>query len=463
MTSSNDTLTHTGAHVVMLVSNPCDPDFRVTKEAESLVKAGYRVTILCTWRAESPVPVEDEINGVRYLRRFWDAADVLRRLVGRGRPDPTRQTQVAETPPQQAAAVPKRASAPSPTKAWLRKWARRGLSKGYAYIAHWTYTRTFAEALRAQKPDIIHAHDGVTLPCAAKVARQTGAKLVFDSHELETHRNPPLSPLRRAHVRYLERRYLPRADKVITVGERIADHLAADYPIDRPTVILNAPPSVPGPVPARWDVPDRRDIRRDAGLTAESFIFAYTGNITLNRGLEIGLQAMTRLQSFVPNSGGARFDLVAVGRCFEDQEAILRKMARTLGLQDRFHILPPVAAHRVPGYISAADVSLIPILPMALSYELAMPNKLFEATLSGNPILGSNLTEMGAMIRKERLGLTFDPSDPDDCAEKMLELVRRFPDFKRDADRQSELTAQYAWEAQEQRLIDTYSDMLRTG
>jgi hypothetical protein len=64
----------------MLVSNPCNPDYRVTKEAESLARAGYEVYILATWKPNLGIPIQEEINGVKYIRYEWNVLKVLRMI-----------------------------------------------------------------------------------------------------------------------------------------------------------------------------------------------------------------------------------------------------------------------------------------------------------------------------------------------------------------------------------------------
>ena len=64
--------------IAMLVSNPCNPDYRVVKQAESLAAAGYEVRVFCVWRRGIGVPVYEEINGVTYVRREWSPLKILR-------------------------------------------------------------------------------------------------------------------------------------------------------------------------------------------------------------------------------------------------------------------------------------------------------------------------------------------------------------------------------------------------
>ena len=63
-----------GKKVAFLVANDCNPDFRVIKEAESLVKAGNEVRIFCMLPIGSNLPKEEMINGVLYIRKnIFDA------------------------------------------------------------------------------------------------------------------------------------------------------------------------------------------------------------------------------------------------------------------------------------------------------------------------------------------------------------------------------------------------------
>lgn len=327
----------------------------------------------------------------------------------------------------------------------------------YGIMTHRAFDLVFGKPLRDWAPDIIHAHDGVTLPTAAHAARDLGAKLVFDSHELETHRNPPLSRLQRRRMERMERKYLPQADKVMTVTNLLADYLSRNYRIARPTVVFNAPPATPRPA---YD--DRTDVRSELYLRPRRFLFVYTGQATLNRGLELAIIALSKLQGFRdPNGRFERsYHLAIVGGVQKGHDDALKRLADVNDVSSKLHFLEPVAPQTVANYVSTANASIIPIIPVTLSYEYAMPNKLFEAMLSGNPIIGSDLMEMAPFIAENRLGLTYRADSPDDCVEKMIELITRFPEFERSAEHQSKLAQEYAWEAQEKKLLAMYDDML---
>ena len=56
--------------IAILVPNPCNPDYRVIRQAETLVAAGYEVRLYATKNAQTP-PYE-QFNGVQYIRSSWN-------------------------------------------------------------------------------------------------------------------------------------------------------------------------------------------------------------------------------------------------------------------------------------------------------------------------------------------------------------------------------------------------------
>lgn len=324
-------------------------------------------------------------------------------------------------------------------------------------VTHRSFEIVFKQPLLEWAPDIIHAHDGVTLPTAVHAAKELGAKLVFDSHELETHRNPPLSRLQRRRIERMERTYLPQVDKVITVSNLIADYLTREYKIDRATVVYNAPPAKISGEPL-----GRSDVRTELDLSAREFLFVYTGQATVNRGLELAVIALERIQGVLDpqDQFSGNYHLAIVGGKSGNIGWELTQLAKQCGVLEKLHFLPPVPPHDVARYISTANASIIPVIPVTLSYEYAMPNKLFEAMLSGNPIIGADLMEMATFISENRLGLTYQADSPDDCVDKMVELITHFSEFRRSTQRQRELAEKFAWEAQEKILLAMYDNML---
>jgi glycogen synthase len=320
------------------------------------------------------------------------------------------------------------------------------------------FRQSFEVSITEWEPDIIHAHDTIALPTAFHAARKLGAKLIFDSHELETHRNPPQLWVNRFQTHRIEAKYLPQASKVITVGHKIADYLEQDYAIKRPVVIFNSPPVGDWPIPKKWQRGQRSDVRREAGLAVGTCLMVYTGNIAINRGLEEAIRGLALYHEIHPT---AAVHLSIVGQAVGDTLAALKTLAAERGVEDRLRFHDPVAANDVTRFISSANLAVIPIIPETLSYEYAMPNKLFEATLAGLPILGSDLAEMGAFIRQYRLGETYDSRSPEAFSHALgVLLARTKPLIQEDEAQHLKLKEMFGWENQSKTLLEIYRDVL---
>lgn len=446
--------------IAMVVPNPCAPDFRVQKQAETLASAGHEVCVFCT---KGPELLNDEVRaGVRYQRLFWQPLPPLSALKQLARPVRFKRHQPAFDRKNKIEKMSAFDRLPVPSRlgrvigarraAVVRGWARNQIQTLYQPYLEARFARLFEPVMINFRADVVHAHDLLALPAAANVAQRTNARLIFDSHELEAHRNPPLTRARRRQVERLEARLLPRAEAVLTVGNRIADHLAANYNIARPLVLYNSPRLVDQQI---CSLPD---IRLLAGAPGNALLLVYTGNIAPNRGLETGIKALGRLRRRGHDTlGGRPVCLVAMGRCPPALKLALIELAQQEGVQERLFILPPVSPELVSRQIATADAALIPIIPRALSYEYAMPNKLFEAIIAGLPVLGSDLAEMGAFLRQNGLGATFTPGDPDALADA---IVKIFPNGENAVPTASTtLLKSLAWETQAEKLISLYSKL----
>lgn len=319
----------------------------------------------------------------------------------------------------------------------------------------------FQEEMTAWQPDIVHAHDGISLPLAAKVAEACNAKLVFDSHELETHRNPPLPWVRKMQVVHLERKYLPKANAIFTVGRKISRYLEKTYKIAPPTVLYNSPRKEPHPIPDRQMTLDRSDIRDEIQVRAGEFLLVHTGNVTYNRGLEqavIGLSKAAidpKFRSKWPR--GIHFAMI--GNRVPAVVNRINKLHEKYGERIKISFLDPIAPNKIVEYIRTADACISPGIPLVLSYEFGMPNKLFEAILSGRPIIASDLVEQKETIEGHRLGLCYQADDTDALSQAFIELAVNYTSYIHSPTRHRELVDLFCWEAQEVKLLEVYAKL----
>lgn len=425
----------------MFVRNDVTVDARVLKEAGSLRDAGHTITIVGTTRPDAPHRIEREVrDGVAIVRvplprwrRWW-----------------------------------RWLRAPSRLWSMLRRRSVRAADgermDGLDWLAMWQFgTLGWARAAaRAAGPaDVVHGHDLTGLPAALE-ARRLGAgggrraPLIYDSHELYLESGAVLGRPRWA-VGWLERReraWAAHASALITVNDALAGILGPRLGAQRVVVIHNCPPR-PAAEPSAAD--DR--IRRAAGIPAAAPVVISHGGFRPGRGLQEAAEAI-----LVPGLEAAHLALLGFGPL----RAELLALAAEPRFGGRVHVLDPVAPDDVVAWVASADVACLPVQATNRSYELATPNKLFEALAAGVPVVASDLPGIRAIVVDDPdgpLGELCDPADPVAIGAAIRRILELGADARRDLRERCLRAARerWNWETESARLVDLYRALETDG
>jgi len=300
------------------------------------------------------------------------------------------------------------------------------------------------------KPDIVHANDLSTLPLGALIKKKCNAKLIYDSHELETDRNLKLSYLEKLIRFNTEKKNIKLADKVITVSESIANYLSNLYSIKKPLVIYNTSnlKSSKKEQSAKKNILD--DYIKDFN---KANIILYIGLVSFNRGIENLIEVFTRyFQEPINKKTNYLFIIGPVSPLFRAFNLDIFDLNES----NNIHILPPVSQNEIARICKNANVSVIPIQNCCKSYDFALPNKLFESVFSNLPVAASNLSELSKFIKKYKCGELFNPTDLEDIAKKITKIL--LSDKKKYInDRKiEEINKIYSSDVQNQNIINLY-------
>lgn len=398
------------AVVAVLVSNPCTGDARVIKIAHAARDAGHKVHIFA--RADNVALPFEVLDGITYHRLVWNVREhMLSGLLGR-----------------------------------ILSRIHRKLGRVYVklltpYVKYGVFGDVFHEKVIAVNPSIIHAHDLICLPAAFRAAAANGARVIYDAHELEVHRHPPLPFLERQNVRYVERKYGRRADAVITVGKMVRDELARELGRQDIHTIYNSPEIEPSD----------HNIRRDLQVPDDQQVLLYVGKVTVGRGVEYVIDLLPRLPNVV---------FATVGPCSEALRAELQKQAETVNVSSRFRILPPVPYKQVVSYISGANAGIIAADVVALSYRYSMPNKLLEMAFANVPVIASDLTEIGHFLQEFNLGKTVDFERREAMLYEVAKFVATSHQYRMTAQAYAKMSEEYSWTTQRLRVRQIYESLL---
>jgi len=298
-----------------------------------------------------------------------------------------------------------------------------------------------SDAVAAVGADIVQSVDLPALACASRAAMTSGAKLVFDSHELWTGflQNPELGlpRWRRSMLLRMEAKHAPRADVVFVVSDEMGRRMMRQYPLRTVVTIFNSPP---GHVNA--PVPTRRPVR-----------LVFHGSLAATKNVEDLVRAMPHLK------GRATLDIHGAGLTITEDS--LRKMVREYGLEDDVRIHGAFSYDGVLEMLQVYDVDVYSARMIEENFAISLPNKVFDAICAGLAVAASDFPAIRELLEGCGCGMCIDPSSPETVAHSLSNLI---DDVERiDAMKAASVAAAptCSWDAQGERIVRCFAELMR--
>lgn len=236
---------------------------------------------------------------------------------------------------------------------------------------------------RGETIGCVNAHSLAVLPLCVALAAATGAKLVYDTHELETETSG-FKGVRQRLGKFVERLFIGRADHIFVVSGSIGDWYSKEYGVDKPTTVRNIPQFLSAPAES---VPGEMS---ELPIPENTIRFIYQGGFIKGRGIE-------RLIEIFAASPDKHLILMGSGPLVEFVRAASNE-------HSNIHLLPPVAPDRVLGYTKGADVGICLTDNSCLSHYFSLPNKVFEYLHAGLPVIVNPLYEQQKLVSSYKCG-----------------------------------------------------------
>ncbi len=257
---------------------------------------------------------------------------------------------------------------------------------GRAIRRWWSFSRHCAQTdVRAQ---CVVAMDLFALAAASRIANRCGAPLLYDMREFYF----ALGPLEGKGIRQRiltahERRHVRDVNDILVSGPLDAEVVRETFALPyEPFVLYNTPPY--------RDVVSS-PLRERCGVDDDTCIALYQGVVHHGRGIAPFMRAMPLMSDVhlaIIGDGPARADL--------------EQLAISLGITSRITWLGAVAYEDLHAYTCGADIGLCIIEPISMSYEYALPNKLFEYMMARIPTIVTDLPALRAHITAYPVGTT---------------------------------------------------------
>ena len=320
------------------------------------------------------------------------------------------------------------------------KLKTRGFSKSFP-IQIIKYIEFLIKVLifyKNKKIKIVNAHSLALLPLCYLFKLIYGAKLIYDTHELETERNG-LQGFKKKINKWIEFLLIKKIDHIFVVSENIADWYKKTYNISRPTVVLNSPRVA--------QIKKTNYFRNYLNLHQDQIIILYQGGLVEGRGIDLLLDAFKKRTN-------NRVVIIFMG--YGELENKIRSLSKSYN-NIFFH--EAVSPDVVLSYTASADVGVALIENTCLSYNFCMPNKLFEYAMSGLPVIVSDMVEMSNFVKTHQMGITI----MNDTAENVNFSIDKLlsMDLNKLKQNAKKAALSNSWESQEKKMNSVYQKFLK--
>lgn len=300
------------------------------------------------------------------------------------------------------------------------------------------------------KPDFVHAHDLPNLTLALQIAQKHLIPLVYDAHELY-----PLqffsNKTRGTELATLERRLIDNTDAVITVNKQCEDILRQTYPNLNDIVILsNATEN-----PINFDPTKKRKLWHERfKLDSSIKIMVFQGGINPVRNVDHLVHALQYVEENI------HIGFITYKKDIPYYEALTKK----LNIFHRVHYVIEIPWDEVIHWLAAADVGIMPYQASNLNAKISSPNKLFEFMVAGLPIIASTeLDNVKAAIDNHHVGVCKLLREDDSYIEAINEMFNPLLGGpERFVANVLAVRHLYTWENEEPRLLELYSRLSQT-
>jgi hypothetical protein len=257
--------------------------------------------------------------------------------------------------------------------------------------------KDFLKNIIKEKYDLILANDIQTLPLTVKYKKyHKDTKIILDAHEYspkEFENDEKWTIRYQKFYEYICTSYLPKADKIFTVCQGIAEEYATNFNISLPIVITNAC--------------NYYDLQPQM-IDEKNIKIIHHGIANPSRKIEL----MIEMMDYLPINYSLDLMLVGEGKYYDSLKLLAQK-------NPLINFLHPVATNEIASFTNQYDIGLFLLPPSNFNYLYALPNKLFEFVQARLAIAISPSPEMAHIVKKYDLGIVSEDFTAENLAEKI--------------------------------------------
>ena len=182
------------------------------------------------------------------------------------------------------------------------------------------------------------------------------------------------------------------------------------------------------------------DLHKKYNISKNQKLLLYQGVIQENRGIAslIQLVQQTKILTAIIIGDGPALNQY-------------KKFVLDNNLNNKVFFINQVPYLNLLSYTASCDIGWLLIKGTGISNQFALPNKLFEYTLMGLPVLSSNLPNMKSLIQKNDFGLCVDENNITDQINSIMQIIQHYGEYQMIA---KQTASKYVWDVQHNKFID---------
>lgn len=273
-----------------------------------------------------------------------------------------------------------------------------------------------------KKFDIIHGHSGYTMPAmitsiAAKISGLPSIHTVYS----------PITVASGYVVKYfsnntLSRFYLSWINSLIVVTENARSSLIkAGVNGDK----IN---KIPLGINTELYKPKHSNIREEYGIKSDEFLLIYVGNMTIQKGISVLIDALKMVVSENPNiklfmvlnMPLERYNHPTTLEVDMPLTWQIKEKIKDYGLDD--NIIPLGLLNNLEDYMAASDINIVPFLDTVGIVDY--PTSMIEFMAIGKPIIATDVGGIPEIVKNGKNGMIIEKNNPKKLADAILHMVK---------------------------------------
>ncbi|MDI6866898.1 glycosyltransferase [Methanoculleus sp.] len=259
-------------------------------------------------------------------------------------------------------------------------------------ILHYTlnapcHYRVISNIIRDHGIDVVVGAHVLAGTAMVRAAERHGVPVVFDLKDwfpdsaAAYYKNPAIKWVLREGILAITRYNLDHSDLITTVSPGLVEKLRT-YGYEAELITNGVNTDIFHPM-------DGSTMRFALGIAPDAFVLGFAGAIERWYALDEVIQSFPEILKRHPNAEL----LIVGGSLFTGYMDELQGLAARLGVSERVHFTGTVDYSALPSYIAPMDLCLIPLSPPQW-VDIALPNKYFEYSACGKPILSTPIPDM---------------------------------------------------------------------